>query len=456
MLAYFKDTSAKILRVQISKCTDAIPQATPQASPRKRPLVAEPRGGPLTTAQSAAPAAPKQRQKCMRQRKRYTHTPSRAVDTPTARFRAASAFAYTGWGCPTTGQPRAAAPSPRRRRRATLTRVVAIPRATRRVPAAQAAARGVQGRRRRRAEPHRGAAAGARARAQGEEAADGQGPRQQDGRGRGAPPARARGHQVQGRAVLAARAGAPPDRRPRRGEGLAQVGAAAAAGPFFNLLLLPYYAHLCDSASAIAASFEQSTGDGDRASLQSNGDGDRASLEQSTGDGSPPQNGHVTIATTSFAHASQTRALQHGSSSASSRNGSWQTPHTGGGIVAPGGGAGVVAGAGGTGVVAGGGAGAITWSPGGGAIGGAGGGAVSGAGRCRGGGAGVVAGAGRANSPRHRTRPRAKSNRRSRADPPSCSYSMTVRAALYKKVRAAVGRRQWSLDVVLVRLGGHI
>ena len=65
MLAYFKDTSAKILRVQISKCTDAIPQATPQASPRKRPLVAEPRGGPLTTAQSAAPAAPKQRQKCM-------------------------------------------------------------------------------------------------------------------------------------------------------------------------------------------------------------------------------------------------------------------------------------------------------------------------------------------------------------------------------------------------------
>ena len=76
MLAYFKDTSAKILRVQISKCTDAIPQATPQASPRKRPLVAVPRGGPLTTAQSAAPAAPKQRQKCMRQRKRYTHTPS--------------------------------------------------------------------------------------------------------------------------------------------------------------------------------------------------------------------------------------------------------------------------------------------------------------------------------------------------------------------------------------------
>ena len=46
MLAYFKDTSAKILRVQISKCTDAIPQATPQASPRKRPLVAD-RGRPV-------------------------------------------------------------------------------------------------------------------------------------------------------------------------------------------------------------------------------------------------------------------------------------------------------------------------------------------------------------------------------------------------------------------------
>ena len=143
--------------------------------------------------------------------------------TPTHGFGAA----FTGWGCPTTGQPRAAAPSPCRRRRTTHTRVVAIPRATRRVPAAQAAARGVQGRRRRRAEPHRGAIISTRARAQGEEAADGQGPRQQDGRGRGAPPARARGHQVQGRAVLAARAGAPPDGGPRRGEGLAQVGAAA-------------------------------------------------------------------------------------------------------------------------------------------------------------------------------------------------------------------------------------
>ena len=32
MLAYFKDTSAKILRVQISKCTDAIPQDTFHAS----------------------------------------------------------------------------------------------------------------------------------------------------------------------------------------------------------------------------------------------------------------------------------------------------------------------------------------------------------------------------------------------------------------------------------------
>ncbi len=71
-------------------------------------------------------------------------------------------------------------------------------------------------------------------------------------------------------------------------------------------MLFPY-AQLLESASAIAASFEQSTGDGDR-----------ASLGQSTGEGSLPQNGHVTIATTSFAHALQTRALQHGSSSASS------------------------------------------------------------------------------------------------------------------------------------------
>ena len=35
--------------------------------------------------------------------------------TPTHGFGAA----FTGWGCPTTGQPRAAAPPPRRRRRAT-------------------------------------------------------------------------------------------------------------------------------------------------------------------------------------------------------------------------------------------------------------------------------------------------------------------------------------------------
>ena len=115
MLAYFKDTSAKILRVQISKCTDAIPQATPQASPRKRPLVAGPRGGPLTTAQSAAPAAPKQRQKCTRQRKRYTRTPSRAVDTPHARFRGCLGLRMHRWGCPTTGQPcrrAVAVPSP--------------------------------------------------------------------------------------------------------------------------------------------------------------------------------------------------------------------------------------------------------------------------------------------------------------------------------------------------------
>ena len=171
----------------------------------------------------AAPAAPKQdkmhegRVKTMLARLRS------AADALTHGFGAA----FTGCGCPTTGQPRAAAPSPCRRRRTTQPRVVAIPRATRRVPAAQAAARGVQGRRRRRAEPHRGAVISARARAQGQEAADGQGPRQQDGRGRGAPPARARGHQVQGRAVLAARAGPAPDRRLRRGEGLAQVGAAA-------------------------------------------------------------------------------------------------------------------------------------------------------------------------------------------------------------------------------------
>ena len=42
--------------------------------------------------------------------------------------------AFTGCGCPTTGQPRAAAPSPCRRRRTTHTRVVAIPRATRPYP----------------------------------------------------------------------------------------------------------------------------------------------------------------------------------------------------------------------------------------------------------------------------------------------------------------------------------
>ena len=131
MLAYFKDTSAKILRVQISKCTDAIPQATPQASPRKRPLVAEPRGGPLTTAQSAAPAAPKQRQKCMRQRKRYTHTPSRAVDTPTHTVSGCLGLRMYRLGLPDHWAARAAAPPPRRRRRATHTRVVATPRVMR-------------------------------------------------------------------------------------------------------------------------------------------------------------------------------------------------------------------------------------------------------------------------------------------------------------------------------------
>ena len=135
MLAYFKDTSAKILRVQISKCTDAIPQATPQASPRKRPLVAVPRGGPLTTAQSAAPAAPKQRQKCMRQRKRYTHTPSRAVETPTHTVSGCLGLRMYRLGLPDPlGSPcrrAAAAPSPPRvdaRRLETTPRVARSPR----------------------------------------------------------------------------------------------------------------------------------------------------------------------------------------------------------------------------------------------------------------------------------------------------------------------------------------
>ena len=61
MLAYFKDTSAKIVRVQISKCTDAIPQATPHASPRT-PARGRAGGGSLrnTALAIAAPAAPKQ------------------------------------------------------------------------------------------------------------------------------------------------------------------------------------------------------------------------------------------------------------------------------------------------------------------------------------------------------------------------------------------------------------
>ena len=143
MLAYFKDTSAKILRVQISKCTDAIPQATPQASPRKRPLVAEPRGGPLTTAQSAAPAAPKQRQKCTRQRKRYTHI---APPPPT---RPRTVLGCLGQHAPVGAARPLGSPVPPRRRRATHTRrgggagrvihparVVAIPRATRSLAAA--------------------------------------------------------------------------------------------------------------------------------------------------------------------------------------------------------------------------------------------------------------------------------------------------------------------------------
>ena len=115
LLAYFKDTSAKILRVQVSIVTDAIPQATLQASPRSHARSWPTGGGPLITAQSAAPAAPKQRQKCTRQRKRYTRTPSRAVDTPHARFRGCLGLRMHRWGCPTTGQPcrrAVAVPSP--------------------------------------------------------------------------------------------------------------------------------------------------------------------------------------------------------------------------------------------------------------------------------------------------------------------------------------------------------
>jgi len=105
MLAYFKDTSAKILRVQVSNYTDVIPQDTSCESPRKRPLVAEPRGGPLTTAQSAAPAAPKQRQKCMRQRKRYTHIAPPPSTRLSHGFGAASAFACTGGAARPLGSP---------------------------------------------------------------------------------------------------------------------------------------------------------------------------------------------------------------------------------------------------------------------------------------------------------------------------------------------------------------
>ncbi len=74
---------------------------------------------------------------------------------------------------------------------------------------------------------------------------------------------------------------------------------AAAGRAIFNLLLLPRIVALRppprQRSSAIAAS-----------------------LEQSTGDGSPPQNWHVTISATSRAHALEVCALQHGSSSASS------------------------------------------------------------------------------------------------------------------------------------------
>ena len=47
MLAYFKDTSAKILRVQVSIFTDAIPQATLQASPRSHARSWPSRGRPV-------------------------------------------------------------------------------------------------------------------------------------------------------------------------------------------------------------------------------------------------------------------------------------------------------------------------------------------------------------------------------------------------------------------------
>ena len=71
----------------------------------------------MTTAQSAAPAAPKQRQKCMEAA--YT-IPAHAIARsrrPTHGFGAASAFALIGGGCPTIWQPSgraAAAPPPKR------------------------------------------------------------------------------------------------------------------------------------------------------------------------------------------------------------------------------------------------------------------------------------------------------------------------------------------------------
>ena len=82
----------------------------------------------MTTAQSAAPAAPKQRQKCMRQRKRYTHI----AQPPSTRLRTVSGLPrpHAPVGAARPLGSRAAAP-PRRRRRATHTRIVATPRATR-------------------------------------------------------------------------------------------------------------------------------------------------------------------------------------------------------------------------------------------------------------------------------------------------------------------------------------
>ena len=77
----------------------------------------------MTTAQSAAPAAPKQRQKCMRQRKRYTHVAPPPPTRPRSVSGLPSAFALIGGGCPTIWQPSG-------RAAAVPTRVVDPPRDT--------------------------------------------------------------------------------------------------------------------------------------------------------------------------------------------------------------------------------------------------------------------------------------------------------------------------------------